>query len=93
MSRYSHTVTVEGKDYTVSYGYDRPLSEYFLQVEDCGAEDDDGLLFAISSYNTMKCHPDYPGKFNWSNGELIELFVHWEVPFQHTAALASDMPF
>lgn len=101
MSRYSHNVVRDGAEYVVSYGYDRPLSEYFIHVEHANAthsresEEDDNpeLLFAVSSYSTLKPHPDHPGKYKFSNSELLELFKEWGVPEKHISQLALDLPF
>lgn len=98
MSRYCHEFRKDGKLYLVSYGYDRPLQEYFIHAEEIDPpldppSDDRGMLFAVSSYNTMQCHPDYPGKMRWSNSELSELFTEWGVPYEYRVQLALDLPF
>ena len=100
MSRYAIEEIRSGVTYLVSFGYDNPCTEYFLHVEQIDprpepTEEDEQpeLIFAIASYNTMKCHPDYPGKFRWPNSELLRLFEHWGVPSVARVALAMDLPF
>jgi len=101
MSRYSFDVVRDGTRYLVSFGYDYPCTEYFLHVEyadahHCRESEEDGnpeLLFAIASYNTLKCHPDHPGKFRWSNGEMLEMYQCWDVPSVAQTAVALDQPF
>lgn len=108
MSRYSITKVRDNKKYTVSYGYD-VLSEFFLHVEyadekdipapkddsnrDCGDEDNPELLFAISSYNTLKCHPDFPNKFRWNQSEILDMMIQWGVPERHYRMVALDLSF
>jgi len=110
MSRYHHRHTVNGQEWSVEYGYDPPLSEYFLQVHDptpvttveeavryeqnprAGC-DGNGCLFAISSHMTLRCHPKFPGKTRWSNGELLEQMEFWGVPQAHRSQVALDLPF
>lgn len=103
MSRYSVETIKDGARYIVSYGYDDPLTEYFLHVEHAdakhtgsaeSAEDDNPeLLFAISSYHTLKCHPDYPGKTHFSNSEILELMQKWGVPKEAQSVVAMDERF
>jgi hypothetical protein len=103
MSRYTFETEREGVRYHVAFGYDNPLSEYFIHVSYADPKDMLGepstenpepeLLFAVSSYNTLKCHPDYPGKTKWSRGELLELFEAWNCPPLACQALAGDLPF
>lgn len=83
MSRYGFRTTKDGKDYVVAYGYDRPLQEYFLQVEDPSIEDEDNQLIVWEGSRMT-------GK---SNSEICELFQHWNVPEKHIKMVALDLPF
>lgn len=81
------TETVDGveKKYSIAYGFDRPLQEYFIQVFENGSateENEDGLIVWEGSRMTHK-----------SNGEMLELFEKWGVPEEHRQAVAMDLPF
>lgn len=83
MSRYSHKIVKKGKTYTVAYGYDRPLSEYFLQVFDESKEkDDDGCILWLGSYMT-----------HTPNSEMLDNYIEWGVKKDHADMLALDLPF
>jgi hypothetical protein len=82
--------------YQVSFGYDNPCTEYFIHVEQLTMVNDpeeENLLFAVASYNTLTPHPSRPDKIRYSNGELLELFQAWGVPSTAQEALALDQPF
>jgi hypothetical protein len=94
MSRYTKQID----DALYVWGYDRPLQEYFLQAHNLKEplrDDDDGVLFSISSYNTLKPHPSTPRKMRYSNGEILELMEDLGdvVPEEHRYAIAMDIPF
>lgn len=98
MSRYNHTVVRDNVRYVVSYGYDDPLSEFFLHVERCDMtgeadDEDEGLIFAIANVNTLKCHPDHPDKIRWNNSEILEVMTQWEVPSWVQTRVALDLKF
>lgn len=88
MSRYSANLPDGGE---LAWGYDRPTSSYFIQRYDA----DEELVFDVSSQYSMRCHPDYPGKTKFSNGELLEIFndyAKW-IHEAHIQALSLDMEF
>lgn len=95
MSRYTKTID-EGK-VVLAWGYDSPMSEYFFQAINTEAEEDeDDIIFSISSYHTLKPHPDYPNRMKWSNSEILELMetkYKNHIPAVHRAALAGDLMF
>ena len=93
MSRYEHEVVNKEGIFTVACGYDEPLSEYFIQVWNNENEDEEGLVFAIGSHHTMKCHPDYPGIIYWSNGGILKLMKEWNCTEEHLNQVARDLPF
>lgn len=96
MSRHTHRVERNGVLYEVACGYDKPLQEYFLQVYDLNhprLDDEDGLVFSISSHSTLKCHPKHPGKRHWTNAEILELMREWECDKEHQDRVALDLPF
>jgi len=84
MSRYTSTITKENKQYEVAFGYDVPLSEYFLQVFDLSkvTEDDEGLILDEGSWMTGK-----------SNSEMLELYIEWQVPDKYRECVVLDLPF
>ena len=83
MSRYTHKINLEGKTLEVAYGYDRPLTEYFIQVFDTEIEnEDDQMILWEGSRMT-----------NLSNGEILELFVKYGAHEDHQYALLMDLPF
>ncbi len=88
MSRYS--ATLENGN-TLAWGYDRPLSEYFIHEEG----QDDETIFEIGSYYTTKAHPEFPDKLKYSNGEMLEIFQRYTavIPKEHINALVGDLPF
>lgn len=88
MSRYSKGLE---NGQTLAWGYDRPLSEYFIQLEGF----DDETVFEIGSYYTTKPHPEYPTKLTYTNSELLEIFNQYAhvIPEAHLSAIASDLPF
>lgn len=92
MSRYRHVVERDGVSYEVAYGYDRPLSEYFLQVFTLNGEDEDPY-FSIGNYYTMTPHPDNLEKIEYSNSEIMELMIEWECPQKYIDAVGSDLPY
>jgi hypothetical protein len=93
----------------IAWGFDRPLQEYFFQeymaeekVADhqeskckkkgcaCGC----GIIFSVSSVNTLMPHPKYPDRMKWSNNEILELMRKYpEIPRAHRQAIAADLPF
>lgn len=92
MSRYTHEVQVTNlktgkpKRYTVAYGFDPPLSEYFIQVMPqypVEGDDDEEQCFLWEGNRTT-------GK---TNSEMLQLFMIFEVPDEHIQALAMDLPF
>jgi len=95
MSRFQKEIKQEG--ILLTWGYDRPMSEYFLQAFKIDAlPDEDDIVFSISSYSTLKPHPEYPDRTTWSNHELLELIEKKyddHVPADHKNALALDLPF
>lgn len=97
MSRYTKE-TADGKVILV-WGYDRPMSEYFFQafLKEV-KEDEDDVIFSISSYHTLNPHPKHPKKMQWSNTEILQLMEKEYVgvdaiPTAHRNALAVDLPF
>jgi hypothetical protein len=90
MSQHRIETMKKGKRYRVVYGYDRPLREYFIQAWDL--ESDGAPLFSVSNRFALEPHPDTPEKFDYSNGELLELYEEWGVPEEHVQLLAMDLP-
>lgn len=88
MSRYSE-ILPDGSE--LSWGYDRPLSSYFIQKQSPNEE----LLFDVGNRASLKAHPDYPGKLNFSNSELLEIFNGYSefIPAHHIQALSLDLEF
>ena len=41
MSRFQNNFEKNGKTFELAWGYDRPLSEYFIQLYDVNPSDDD----------------------------------------------------
>lgn len=95
MSRYTKEIE-DGKTVLV-WGYDRPMSEYFFQAIKMDAEEDeDDVIFSISSYHTLKPHPKFPNRMTWSNTEILQLMEKeypGVIPAAHRNALAGDLPF
>lgn len=84
----------------VHWGYDEPLQEYFLSLFDLSVMDDreEDCIYSIMSHSTTMCHPGYPGKFDWSNSEILELieknkYLRNIIPKEHKEAIALDVPF
>ena len=83
MSRYALLVKKDKKIYSVAYGYDRPLLEYFIQVFDTSiADEDSSCILWKGSYMS-----------NLSNSKMLELFEQWNVPEEHLQMVALDLPF
>lgn len=82
MSRYSFKTTIDDKQYEVAYGFDRQLSEYFIQVFDYSKEEDMECIVWEGSYMTNK-----------SNGEMLKLYKKWNVPEEHIEMVALDLTF
>jgi len=94
MSRY--TKKVKEKGYELAWGYDEALQEYFFHKYKLDAPDDEeDVIFAISSVYTLDYHPDYPGKMRFSNGEILECMEPYKkhLPEEHLHAIALDAPF
>lgn len=93
MSQYR----VKVKNIEYQYGYDEQLQEYFLGAFDLTKnEDEDDCIYGIGNYfNTIKPHPEYPGKIAWSNGELLAFISKYKYPISpgHLEKLAMDLPF
>jgi hypothetical protein len=95
MSRHSKFVNTPrwGKCVLV-VGFDRPLQEYFVQLFRTDApEEEEDVVFSISSRTTIDPHPDYPGKFHYSNGELVEIMTELGADEAHITAVVLDLPF
>jgi len=90
MSRYTKKIQ-SGE--TIVWGFDRPLSEYYLQLYD----KEDKLNFSISNYYTIEPHPKFPQKIKWSTGELLELIekenYKEHIPKEHLQYMIADLPF
>jgi hypothetical protein len=53
-----------------------------------------GIIFSVSSVNTLMPHPKYPDRMKWSNNEILELMRKYpEIPRAHRQAIAADLPF
>lgn len=90
---------------SIAWGYDNPLGEYFLteyysndelkkMEEQAGDEELPHVVFSIMSHTTLDCHPDYPGKMDWSNSEILSLMDKYdEIDERHKEAVALDQPF
>jgi hypothetical protein len=76
---------------TLTWGYDRPLQSYFIQLEDI----DDELIFDIGNIVSLKAHPNKPDKLNYSNAELLEVLQDYTdiVPKAHIDAITLDLEF
>ena len=93
MSRFEHTVSVtnettrEIRAFSVAYGYDNPLSEYFIQVwdqnvpsEEEKGEDRDPLIW-LGSRTT-----------NTGRYEMYGVMKAMGVPEEHLGRLILDVP-
>jgi hypothetical protein len=95
MSRYSAELS-NGR--YIAWGYDRPLSEYFLieykSPEEIENEDDD-MVFNISSHSTIIPHPETPKQLDYANSEILELMKGYgnAIPEEHKIAVSFDLPF
>jgi hypothetical protein len=95
MSRYS---TIKN-DKIYTWGYDRPLKEYFFSCRNTEIEEsdlsEDLFEFSISSNYSIMPHPNHPDKLSYSNGEILEIMQQYDgvVPLQHMDAVALDLPF
>ena len=101
MSRYTYTIPSN----TWAWGFDEALNEFFFQKFDnypfdlYDEENPDDTIFSVSNRFTTKEHPDFPGKTDWSNLELVKLMTsemeehEFEIPVEHIAAIRSDRPF
>ena len=97
MSRYSRNILVDNVPHSLAWGFDRPLSEYFIQLFDESDTEDfrDDCVFSVSSITTTKAHPEFPSKMHWTNGELLQVFERYKdvIPHEHIDALTLDLPF
>jgi len=91
MSRYSKNIIKEDKQYNIAWGYDYPLNSYFIQEFD----EKDDIVFDVDSYRSIKCHPLFPDKYQFSNGEILEVYKIYTdvIPEEHLEALVLDLPF
>ncbi len=99
MSRFIRKIgTIE-----YSYGYDRPLQEYFFEKSDSNLitkDNDEGYIFQISSHMSFKPHPETPNKMGYNRGEILNIIEKEEklikqtiVLSQHKEAIAMDQQF
>lgn len=73
------------------YGYDNPLQEFFFIKFDKEGE----VVFSIANHMTSEPHEDFPNKFNFSNGEILEIVneeLGNDAPENFTLALTLDLP-
>jgi len=88
MSRYS--VDLPSGELLI-WGFDAPLSEYFIELEASDGE----CVWSVSNQFSMLCHPKYPGKFVFSRGEMMQFFDDYKefIPASHIERMALDLPF
>lgn len=88
MSRYTKTIE-GGKE--LSWGYDRPLQEYFVQLFCTETEEP---IFDCGNVSTTVPHPANE-KLRYSNSELLEIMQEFSghIPEEHLQAVAMDLPF
>ena len=84
MSRFTH-ITSDRK-HLVAHGYDKQMLEYFIQVHDKEAIDEDNTIIVWEGSRMT-------GK---SNGEMMELFTKWGIEERFPKnfdKLTLDLPF
>ena len=90
MSRFEHTVSVtnettrEIRAFRIAYGYDHPLSEYFIQVWDESIpdeEEDRDPLLSLGSRTT-----------GTGRDEMYGVMKAFGVPEEHLGRLILDVP-
>ena len=85
----------------VIYGYDYPLTEYFIQVWNPDKLSD--VENMIDGHEETECEPvpeDHGiviressyGKTRRSNSEMWQFFKNWGVPENHLSLVMSDLP-
>lgn len=99
MSRYTNHILHNNEDLLISWGYDEPMSEYFIQIESMDNTNEDGevnMLLWVGSYTVIV--PELNGKKSYTNSELLELIesdsrLNKVIPKEHKDAIALDLPF
>lgn len=73
----------------IQYGFDPHMQGYFI-----GLYENDECIWNISSYASLQPHPDYPGKFNYSNSELLDIIrgLQYHIPEDFINAIELDLP-
>jgi hypothetical protein len=96
MSRY--TTSIPSAWY--AWGYDEPTNTYFFEkFDEFALLEDNDMLWSIGSRFTVKPHPDYPKKYDYSNRELLAIFQkeieenELDIPVEHLAAIKANEPF
>lgn len=96
MSRYTHSIV----SYSWAWGFDEILNTYFFQkFDNYPADEEDGVVFDIGNRFTLKPHPDYPKKTDFSNRELLKIILEEvemfeiSIPIEHIRAMKSNQPF
>lgn len=90
MSRHTHQIqmvdlkTGVPKRYTVAYGFDDPIQEYFIQVmSEFPDENSKDVVFIDEGSKTS-------GK---SNSQIAIFYLLFEVPKKYIDAISMDIPF
>ena len=79
-------------DFGYSWGYDRPLQEYFYQKFVEKADDGIEFVFSIGTGIVEVPHPDYPKKKRFNRGELLTIMENEGiVPEEHLKLIALDL--
>jgi hypothetical protein len=94
MSRYTKVIPEKGIE--IAWGYDRPLASYFIEEFKLDTpEDEEEVVFSISSIMSTDPHPRTPNKFNYSNSEILTIMKEYEeyIPEDHLHAVALDIPY
>ncbi len=88
MSRYAKKVD---NAYTLNWGYDNPLKEYFIELLDSEGEH----VCALGTNVCLMPMPESPRKMKYSKAEIQAVFNRYAeyIPEAHLSALALDLPF
>jgi hypothetical protein len=94
MSRYQVVGSYKGKDFFFTYGFDRPLSEYFLDKVEVGKDHlwhKNGVdLVGPFGFRNKGC---LYGSANNLRQMMIIMGIWNKIPLRHQQAIVLDLPF
>ena len=99
MSRYTQNTQKNRISY--AWGFDHALGYFFSKFDEkIDDEEDDNVVFSISSHFTLIHRDNSKRSSSYSNGEILQAMEEEEtldpelkIPEEHKEAIAMDIPF